>query len=54
MESLLNNLFRVYHRGTSQLTILHVPGDGETDAGPVQTYTFVLRTLLQWPLPPPG
>ena len=55
MEATLKSAFRVYHRGTSQLTVFRVPSDPSGPGAPPHAYPFVLRTLLQWPLPPtPG
>ena len=53
METLMKNVFRVYHRNTSQLTLLHTPAHAETASAPTHSYTLILRTFLQWPPPNP-
>lgn len=49
LESILKNTFRVYHRGTSQLSILRTPDNDDAPGAPPHSYTFLLRTLHQWP-----
>ena len=49
METLMKNVFRVYHRNASQLSILHTPAPADPPGGPSHSYTFILRTFLQWP-----
>ena len=53
MEAILKSTFRVYHRGASQLTLFRAPSGSPDPAAPPHAYTFLHRTLLQWPLPPP-
>ncbi len=55
METLMKNVFRVYHRNASQFSILHTPAPSTDPGGPAHSYTFILRTFLQWPssLPTP-
>ena len=52
METLMKNVFRVYHLNASQLTILHTPAQAGTPSSPTHSYTFILRTFLQWPHSP--
>ena len=49
METLMKNVFRVYHRNASQLSILHTPAPADPPGGPAHSYTIILRTFLQWP-----
>ena len=53
MEAILKSSFRVYHRGSCQLTLFRAPSGSSDPAAPPHAYTFLHRTLLQWPLPPP-
>ena len=52
LEIFMKNAFRVYHRDTSQLTILHIPADPANPADAPHHYFLVHRTILQWPSPP--
>ncbi|NLG34563.1 MAG: hypothetical protein GX548_04330 [Lentisphaerae bacterium] len=49
METAFRNVFRVYHRGSAQLTLFHAPADPGEPGAPPHAYTLVRRTLLQWP-----
>ena len=51
MESILRRVYRVYHRGTSQLTVFHAPAGAAGPDGLPHAYTFMLRTLLEAPEP---
>lgn len=51
MESILRHVYRVYHRGTSQLTVFHAPAGASGPEDRPHTYTYMLRTLLQAPEP---
>ena len=51
METQFQNLFRVYHRGTAQLSLLYIPEEPAAGAPPAHRYSLMLRTLLAWPPP---
>ncbi len=53
MESMMKNVFRVYHRNASQLSMVHTPLHTDTSTAAIHSYTFILRTFLQWPAPTP-
>lgn len=51
MEITFRNVFRVYHRGSVQLTLFRAPADPSDPSSPPHAYTIIRRTLLQWPTP---
>ena len=48
VENMFKNAFRVYHRGSSQLSMLRLPADPSIPNAPPHSYSIVSRTVLQW------
>ena len=48
VENMLKNAFRVYHRGSAQLSLLRLPADPSIPGAPPHSYSIVSRTVLQW------